>query len=138
MGGRRSNLLYLETVRLFHAVIIVVLTVALVAWALVLWEHGQATTGEGVLVCTLGMSVLHATRDLAVALVDVTQHMARLSEALGTLLVPHELRDLPGAEPLVRRAARVTLENVSFSYPDGHKIFTNFNLDIEPGQRVGL
>ena len=29
-------------------------------------------TGEVVLVCTLGLSILHATRDLAVALVDVT------------------------------------------------------------------
>src|SRR6266542_5287259 len=70
MGARRRSLLYLEKVRLFHAVITVVLTVALVAWALVLWERGSATTGEVVLVCTLGLSILHATRDLAVALVD--------------------------------------------------------------------
>src|SRR5207248_2450731 len=138
MGARRRSLLYLEKVRLLHAVITVVLTIGLLAWALVLWEHGRATTGEVVLVCTLGLSILHATRDLAVALVDVTRHMARLSEALATLLVPHELCDLPGAEPLVRRGARVTLENVSFSYPDGHKIFTDFSLDILPGQRVGL
>ncbi len=62
-----------------------------------LWQQGAATTGDVVLVCTLGLSVLHATRDLAVALVDVTQHMARLSEALATLLVPHELRDHPSA-----------------------------------------
>ena len=47
------------------------------------------------------MSVLHATRDLAVALVDVTQHVARLAEALATLLVPHELRDHPEATTLV-------------------------------------
>ena len=138
LGARQRSLRYLERLRLLHAVVTVILTIALLAWAIVLWERGAATAGEVVLVCTLGLSVLHATRDLAVALVDVTQHMARLSEALGTLLVPHELRDLPDAAPLVRRAARLTLENVSFSYPDGHKIFTNFSLDIEPGQRVGL
>jgi ATP-binding cassette, subfamily B, bacterial len=138
LGARQRSLRYLERLRLLHAVVTVILTIALLAWAIVLWERGAATAGEVVLVCTLGLSVLHATRDLAVALVDVTQHMARLSEALGTLLVPHELRDLPGAEPLIGRAARVTLENVSFSYPDGHKIFTNFNLDIEPGHLVGL
>jgi ATP-binding cassette, subfamily B, bacterial len=138
LGARQRSLRYLERLRLVHAVVTVILTIALLAWAIVLWQRGAATAGEVVLVCTLGLSVLHATRDLAVALVDVTQHMARLSEALATLLVPHELRDLPGAEPLVRRGARVTLENVSFSYPDGHKIFTDFNLDIEAGQRLGL
>jgi ATP-binding cassette subfamily B protein len=91
-----------------------------------------------VLVCTLVLSVLHATRDLAVALVDVTQHMARLSEALGTLLVPHELRDHPQATPLVQRGASVEFDDVSFRYPDGRRVFTNFNLALAPGQRVGL
>ena len=106
MGARRRSLRYLEKLRLLHAVVTVVLTIGLLAWAIVLWQRGAATTGEVVLVCTLGISVLHATRDLAVALVDVTQHMARLSEALATLLVPHELRDHPEAAPLVRRGAQ--------------------------------
>jgi ATP-binding cassette subfamily B protein len=34
-----------------------------------------------------------------IALVDVTQHTARLSEALRTLLQPHDLRDHPEAKP---------------------------------------
>jgi ATP-binding cassette subfamily B protein len=138
LGARQRSLRYLERLRLLHAVVTVVLTIGLLVWAIVLWQRGEASAGEVVLVCTLGLSVLHATRDLAVALVDVTQHMARLSEALGTLLVPHELRDVPGAAPLVGRGARVTFEDISFSYPDGHKIFSTFSLDIEPGQRLGL
>src|SRR5262249_60300844 len=101
-------------------------------------RRGAAPAGGVVLVCTLGFSVLHATRDLAVALVDVTQHMARLSEGVATLLVPTELCDLPGAEQLVRRGTSVTFENVSFAYPDGSNVFKNFSLRIEPGQRIGL
>ena len=65
-------------------------------------SQGRASPGDVVMVCTLGMSVLSATRDLAVALVDVTQHLARLSEAIATLLVPHQLRDHPEAVPLVQ------------------------------------
>ena len=41
----------------------------------------------------MGFTILHGTRDLAVALVESIQHVARLSEAVSTLLVPHELRD---------------------------------------------
>jgi ATP-binding cassette subfamily B protein len=82
--------------------------------------------------------ILHATRDLAVALVDITQHLARLSEALTTLLVPHRLRDHPETTSLVRSGATVAFANVSFCYPDGRRVFSNFNLRIEPGQRVGL
>jgi ATP-binding cassette, subfamily B, bacterial len=138
MQARRRSLIYLEKVRLLHAVTTVILTIGLLAWAVGLWQRGAATTGEVVLVCTLGLSILHATRDLAVALVDVTQHVARLSEALQTLLVPHAMQDHPQAEPLRRAGARVAFENVRFSYPDGRQVFEDFNLKIEPGQRLGL
>jgi ATP-binding cassette, subfamily B, bacterial len=114
------------------------LTLCLLAWAVVLWQRGEATTGDVVLACTLGLSVLHATRDLAIALVDVTQHVARFSEALATLLVPHELRDHPEAAPLVQRGSSVTFDRVSFAYPDCPTIFTNLSFHIGTGQRVGL
>jgi ATP-binding cassette subfamily B protein len=136
--ARRRSLLYLEKLRLFHAAVTVVLTIALLAWAIVLWQNGAASTGDVVLVCTLGLSILHATRDLAVALVDVTQHLARLSEALTTLLIQHRLRDHPRATSLVRPGATVAFENIAFCYPDGRMVFTDFSLQIEPGQRVGL
>ena len=114
------------------------LTIGLLAWAIVLWQRGAATTGDVILTCTLGLTILHATRDLAVALVDATQHVARLAEALPALLVPHDLRDHPEATALVENGARLSFERVSFRYPDGHRVFSNFNLEVEPGQRVGL
>jgi ATP-binding cassette subfamily B protein len=138
LAARRRSLFYLEKLRLFHAAVTVVLTIALLAWTIVLWQRGAASAGDVVLVCTLGLSILHATRDLAVALVDVTQHLARLSEALATLLVPHHLRDHPEATPLASAGAPVAFENVAFCYPDGRRVFTDFSLRIEPGQRVGL
>ena len=138
LTARQRSLLYLERLRLAHAVVTVVLTVGLLAWAILLWQQGRISTGDVVLACTLGLSVLHATRDLAVALVDVTQHLARLSEALSTLLVPHDLRDHPHAVPLLGFGASVQLQNLTFAYPGGGKLFDDFSLRIEPGQRVGL
>ncbi|HET7850296.1 MAG TPA: ABC transporter ATP-binding protein [Pseudolabrys sp.] len=138
IASRRRSLLYLEKLRLGHAVVTVIFTIGLVAWAIMLWQRGQATPGDVVLACTLGLSVLHATRDLAVALVDVTQHVARLSEALATLLVQHELSDHPEAAPLVKHGARIEFDNISFGYPDGHLVFRNFSLRLESDQRIGL
>jgi len=138
MDARRRSLFYLEKLRIFHAVVTITLTLALLAWAIMLWTNGEATTGDVVLACTLGLSVLQATRDLAVALVDVTQHLARLAEAVATLLVPHELRDHPEAAPLVRRGASVEFERIGFRYPDGLQIFDDFSFRFKPGERVGL
>jgi ATP-binding cassette, subfamily B, bacterial len=138
LTARGRSLRYLEKLRLLHAGITVVLTIGLLAWAIVLWQRGAATTGDVVLVCTLGISILSATRDLAVALVDVTQHVARLTEAIATLLLPHELKDHPEAEPLVKAGAAITFNNVGFRYPGGLKVFERFSLRLQAGQRVGL
>jgi ATP-binding cassette subfamily B protein len=138
LTARGRSLRYLEKLRLTHAAITVVLTIALLAWAISLWQRGAATTGDVVLVCTLGLSILSATRDLAVALVDVTQHVARLTEAIATLLLPHELKDHPEAEPLVKSGAAIVFNNISFHYPGGPQVFDKFSLRIQPGQRVGL
>jgi ATP-binding cassette subfamily B protein len=138
LAARSRSLRYLEKLRITHALVTLVLTIALLAWAVRLWQQGSATTGDVVLVCTLGLSILSATRDLAVALVDVTQHVARLTEAIATLLLPHELRDHPEAESLVRSGAAIAFENISFRYPGGAKVFERLSLRLSPGQRVGL
>ncbi|HVA35945.1 MAG TPA: ABC transporter ATP-binding protein [Stellaceae bacterium] len=138
MDARRKSLVYLEKLRLIHASITIVLTFALLAWALLMWQHGQATTGDVVLVCTLGFTVLHGSRDLAVALVDVTQHMARLSEAIATLLVPHALTDHPEATSFRPVGHGVAFERVTFAYPGGHKVFHEFSLRFAAGKRTGL
>ena len=138
LSARRRSLLYLERLRIFHAVVTILLTLGLLAWSIMLWTQGEATIGDVVLACTLSISVLSATRDLAVALVDITQHIARLAEAVATLLVPHELRDHPEAAPLVRRGASVKFEQIDFRYSDGRQIFKGFSLSFRPGERVGL
>ncbi|MGJ5202628.1 ABC transporter ATP-binding protein [Bradyrhizobium sp. HKCCYLR20261] len=138
LEARGRSLRYLEKLRILHATVTIVLTVALMAWAISMWQRGGATTGDVVLVCTLGLCILNATRDLAVALVDVTQHVARMSEAIATLLQPHELRDHPEAEPLVKSGAAIAFNDITFHYPGGHKLFEAFTLRLQPGQRVGL
>ena len=115
----------------------------MLAWAILLWQRGWASAGDVVLVCTLGFTILHATRDLAVALVDITQHMARLSEAISTLLQPHDLREHPEATPLVPRQQgashhAVAFEGITFAYPGGRKVFDDFSLRLEAGRRTGL
>src|SRR5690242_6048541 len=136
--ARSRSLRYLEKLRITHAAVTVALIIALLAWALRLWQQGGATTGDVVLVCTLGLAILNATRDLAVALVDVTQHVARLTEAIATLLLPHEMPDHPVAEPLVSSGAVIAFNIISFRYPGGKKVFDRFSLRLQPGQRVGL
>ncbi len=138
MGARRDSLLYLEKLRLIHAVITAALIAGVVAWGILLWQQGQATVGDLVLITALSFGILHSTRDLAVALVDLTQHLARLEEAIASLLTEHELPDRPGATALLPGAGQVVFDHVRFAYPGRAAVLREFDLTIQPGQRVGL
>ncbi len=138
MDARQQSLLYLEKLRLLHAVITAALSAGLLGWALWLWSQGRASSGDIVLVSSLGFTILHGTRDLAVALVDVTQHIARLAEAVKTLLEPHGMLDRSDATILTQQGGRVDFEQITFAYPRRRPILERFDLHIEPGQRIGL
>jgi ATP-binding cassette subfamily B protein len=139
--ARERSLKYLERLRLIHAFVTIVLTAGLLGWALLLWTQGAATPGDVVLVSSLGFAILHGTRDLAVALVDLTQHIARLAEAVSTLLIPHALPDSPNAQPLPdmpAQGAPIAFEGVGFAYPQRPTVLHQFNLSIAAGERIGL
>ena len=138
MAARRRSLLYMEKLRLTHAVLTALLCAGLLAWGVSMWQHGHASPGDLVLICSLGFLILHSTRDLAVALVDLTQHVARLEEAIGALLVPHALVDREGARPLMPGPGRVAFQGARFAYPGRKPVLNGLDLVIEPGQRVGL
>ena len=138
MASRRRSLYYMEKLRLIHALTTALLCAGLLAWGVAMWQRGQASAGDLLLICSLGFLILHSTRDLAVALVDLTQHVARLEEAVDALLVPHGLPDRPGARPLLPGAGRVAFEHAIFAYPERPSVLRGLDLAIEPGQRVGL
>jgi len=138
MAARRRSLLYLEKLRLLHAAMTALITASLLAWTVVMWQQGRATAGDVVLISSLGFTILHGTRDLAVALVDLTQHIARLDEAIDSLLIEHELPDAPDAVTLVANAGEVVFDRVTFAYPGRDPVLPDLSLVIPAGQRVGL
>jgi ATP-binding cassette subfamily B protein len=138
MQAQRRSLRSLERLRLFHAVTVFCVTAGVLIWSVELWRRGQITTGDVVLSTTLGFTVLHASRDFAMALVDTVQQFAKLREAVQVLGLPHEMHDAPGARPLRVREGSIHFRSVSFSYPSGQAVLVNFTLDVPGGKKVGL
>jgi ATP-binding cassette subfamily B protein len=138
VAARRRSLRYLEKLRLFHAATTAALTAGVLGWAIWQWERGHESVGDVVLVSTLGATILHGSRDLAVAMVELVQHVARVSEALTTLLEPHGWTDVPDAHPLHLARGAVTFERVTFAYRRGHPVLRDFRLTVRAGDRVGL
>src|SRR6202041_2956687 len=138
MQAQRASLRSLERLRLFHAVSVFAVTAGVMVWSVELWRRGEISTGDVVLTTTLGFTVLHASRDFAMALVDMVQQFAKLGEAVQVLGLPHEMRDAGDARSLVVSGGAIRFKQVSFSYPNGQDVLKGFDLDVAAGQRVGL
>ena len=138
MAAQRESLQSIERVRLFHAFSVFVVTAGVLTWSVLLWRAGRITTGDVVLTTTLGFTVLHASRDFAMATMELLQHFAKLGEAVQVLGLPHEMQDAPDARPLVSLGGAVSFVNVGFSYPSGERVLQDFNLHVHAGERIGL
>jgi len=138
MSAQRESLRSLERLRLLHAVSVFIVSAGVLIWSVELWRENRITTGDVVLTTTLGFTMLHASRDLAMALVDLVQQFAKLGEAIAVLGSPHEMRDLPNAQPLIDLGGAVSFERVGFAYPNGEQVLEDFDLYVPPGQKVGL
>jgi ATP-binding cassette, subfamily B, bacterial len=138
MQAQRASLRSLERLRLFHAFTVFAVTAGVLVWSVELWRRGKISTGDVVLTTTLGFTVLHASRDFAMALVDMVQQFAKLGEAVQVLGLPHEMQDSPDAKPLIISGGAISFRSVNFSYPSGQNVLTDFVLDVPAGQKIGL
>jgi ATP-binding cassette subfamily B protein len=138
MQAQRASLRSLERLRQFHAVSVFVVTGGVLAWAIELWRRGEISTGDVVLTTSLGFTVLHASRDFAMAMVGMVQQVAKLREAVQVLGLPHEMKDAHDAQRLTVTTGAIEFHDVSFSYPSGHPVLDHFALSVSGGQKVGL
>jgi ATP-binding cassette subfamily B protein len=138
MQAQRASLRSLERLRLFHAITVFGVTAGVLLWSVELWRRHEISTGDVVLTTTLGFTVLHASRDFAMAMVDMVQQFAKLGEAVQVLGLPHEMQDAPEAKPLVIARGDISFRNVSFSYPNQKNVLKDFSLDVPGGQKIGL
>ena len=138
MQAQRASLRSLERLRLFHAVTVFMVAAGVLVWSVELWRRHEISTGDVVLTTTLGFTVLHASRDFAMALVDMVQQFAKLDEAVQVLGLPHEMQDAPDAKPLNLTGGSIQFRDVSFSYPSGQSVLDHFVLDVPAGQKIGL
>jgi ATP-binding cassette subfamily B protein len=102
------------------------------------WQAGEISAGDLVVVGSFSIALLQSSRDLAVALVEIAHHWGRLGEAVQALVMPHDLPDAPGASHFVSRGGTIEFEDVSFAYPGTRNVLDRISLEIPAGQKVGI
>lgn len=111
----------------------------IVMMALALWLNQKSglSIGNTILIITLSSSLKDQLMWIGSHMNDLMDYYGEVKDGLNEILIEHELVDRENAQTLALQTAAVTFKNVSFKYGQKY-IFKNFNLEITPGQKVGL
>ena len=114
-----------------------VLTVLLLIGTYMLIEDEAISVGTVVLILTLLGRVGYAFTHIGNMLNGFIRLYGESEEGLNSILIDHEIVDEPNAKALADVGGTITFANTTFAY-DQQTIFNNLNLDVKPGERIGL
>ncbi|MGE4406908.1 ABC transporter ATP-binding protein [Pseudomonas sp.] len=134
--AQRRSWMYLEKARVLHDICLSLMAGGMLVWAVRSWLGGAVSAGDVVLVSALTFRILHGSRDLALALVDTTQHVGAIADTLRIINQPHGLED-PEPRLLLEEGA-IDFDRIRFGYPARAPVFEDFSLHIPAGQKVGI
>ncbi len=101
------------------------------------WETGLVSTGDIILVIGLTQSLSFSVMYVGRVFRIISETLGDIEEGLDDLLVPFEIVDKKDAKELEVKKGEIKFSNMTFSY-NKNKLFSDFNLFIKSGQRVGL
>src|ERR1700753_3376724 len=99
---------------------------------------GAISLGAFAMIYLLANQIARGVQELSFRMLDYFEQLGTLAEALDLVSAPHEIVDADDAAPLAVGKGHIRFENVSFRHPNGYQVFENLNLEIKPGERVGL
>jgi ATP-binding cassette, subfamily B, bacterial len=101
------------------------------------WADGLVSSGDFVLILTLLMNLSGTLVFIGNAMTHFIRLYGEVEEGLDEILITHEVTDKENAQKLEVTEGAIQWKDVRFEY-GGKAVFEDFNLDIKPGQRLGL
>jgi ATP-binding cassette subfamily B protein len=134
---RRSNS-YSERVRWFQYSAAAVLKIGVLYYALQLWGRGEISVAEFVVASTTTLLIINEARNLSRRFLEFFEYLGNVANGVHTIVRPHEVTDVPGAQRMPIERGRIEFQDLSFGYTPEQLIFEHLSVTIPAGQRVGL
>lgn len=100
--------------------------------------HGWIGVGDFALVLALTTTFVEAVYGVGQQMQRFAKSIGMVNQALNFVRVPHEITNMPDALPIHIKKGEMKFQNVCFQYKKSEPIFTNLNVTIHPGEKVGL
>jgi ATP-binding cassette subfamily B protein len=122
-----------------QGVALLALRTAVTGLAIWLWWTGRASPGDVATVLTAYFIVLGYLRDVGYHIANLQRSVNEMEELVGLHAQSLGVEDRKGASAIHISAGEIVFDNVQFHYnAHARPLFSDFNLTIGAGERVGL
>lgn len=101
-------------------------------------QEGSVTVGDFALVITLNSAIVDCLWNLTFDFSRFSRYFGKVAQALNVVSPEPEIKDKPGAKPLVIHNKDVIFDRVKFHYNSDKPLFEDFSVTIKTGTKVGL
>src|SRR3989338_7747000 len=135
--SRKASFLGVKIDLLQHLFIICVQSVTLYIM-ITLWIEGKMTVGTIVLIETYMTIVAINLWEFGNSLTKFMKSASDMKEMVDIFEIVPDILDPKNSEIIKMKEGHIVFKDVSFKYQLGEEVLSNFNLDIKPGERVGI
>jgi len=114
------------------------LEIGILFLAIKLWQRGILTIGDFVLIQSYLINIFNRVWDFGKMIRQIYERLADAEEMTEILKKPHEIQDVKGAKKLVVNKGKIEFREVVFNYNETRSILKNFNLIVQPRERLAL
>ncbi|MEI4522836.1 MULTISPECIES: ABC transporter ATP-binding protein [unclassified Pseudomonas] len=115
--------------------LLIVGTTALALW---LWTQSLITVGAIALATGLVIRIVNMSGWIMWVVTGIFENIGMVQDGLRTISQPVSVTDREQAKPLAVASGEVRFEHVDFHYGKKHGIIGDLNLNIKPGEKIGL
>ncbi|MEZ9232189.1 ABC transporter ATP-binding protein [Vibrio amylolyticus] len=115
-----------------------ILVFSVAALSIYLWMDGSITVGAIAIAISLALRINGMSMWIMWEVSALFENMGTVVDGMKTLAKPVDIEDKPSAKPLTVPHGGISFEDVSFHYGENKGVISNLNLDIKPGEKVGL
>ncbi len=134
--ARQTRLVTLNSLLL--SVLNAAMIVATAGIAIWLWSRGEIPLAMVAAALPMAWQIANISGWVAFNVAGIFENIGTVQEAMGSLAVPPTAPDSPGAAPLAVPRGGIRFEHVRFGYGREGGVLDGFDLDVQPGERVGL
>ncbi len=134
----RRTFWFMEGIRWFQFTAAMVLMIGMIYYAIKIWAAREMTAGEFAMAASLSLVLIEQARGLSRKFLEFFEYVGNVTDGVGMIVRPHEVVDRVAARDLRVNAGEIEFRNVSFSYVARRNIFTDLNLTLRAGEKVGL